>query len=139
MDLDKEADAIEQGGISGIQKDGYRMIDYYVRKLAKNQHCGNGRSDCGPISNNQVTEEDKMRSDMVEEAGKQLAPHRSLFNALGLTKEDGETFSWYRKFFITDRSTGHMNLDKIVNASKEARELQWQGEEHHCISGNKRL
>ncbi len=39
-----------------------------------------------------------MRSDTVTK-GKQQAPHRSLFNALGNdTGRDGQTISWYRKF-----------------------------------------
>ena len=39
-----------------------------------------------------------MRSDSVK-TGSQQAPHRSLFNALGLTEEEMEqSFSRYRKF-----------------------------------------
>ncbi len=59
----------------------------------------------------------KMRSDAVK-SGMQQAPHRSLFNALGLTKEE------LRKPMIGIVSSyneivpGHMNLDKIVDAVK---------------------
>ncbi len=58
-----------------------------------------------------------MRSDAVK-SGMQQAPHRSLFNALGLTKEE------MRKPLIGIVSSyneivpGHMNLDKIVDAVK---------------------
>ncbi|HWT73485.1 MAG TPA: dihydroxy-acid dehydratase [Mobilitalea sp.] len=58
-----------------------------------------------------------MRSDAVK-TGMQQAPHRSLFNALGLTKEE------MRKPLIGIVSSyneivpGHMNLDKIVDAVK---------------------
>ena len=39
-----------------------------------------------------------MRSDAVK-TGTQQAPHRSLFNALGMTKEEnGQTSGRYRKF-----------------------------------------
>jgi dihydroxy-acid dehydratase len=58
-----------------------------------------------------------MRSDAVK-TGMAQAPHRSLFNALGLTKEE------LRKPLIGVVSSyneivpGHMNLDKIVDAVK---------------------
>lgn len=58
-----------------------------------------------------------MRSDSVK-TGISQAPHRSLFNALGFTKEE------LRKPFIGIVSSyneivpGHMNLDKIVDAVK---------------------
>lgn len=58
-----------------------------------------------------------MRSDSVK-TGMAQAPHRSLFNALGLTKEE------LRKPLIGIVSSyneivpGHMNLDKIVDAVK---------------------
>ncbi len=58
-----------------------------------------------------------MRSDSVK-TGMAQAPHRSLFNALGMTKEE------MRKPLIGIVSSyneivpGHMNLDKIVNAVK---------------------
>lgn len=58
-----------------------------------------------------------MRSDAVK-AGMAQAPHRSLFNALGMTKEE------MRKPLIGIVSSyneivpGHMNLDKIVDAVK---------------------
>ena len=62
-----------------------------------------------------------MRSDTVKK-GVQQAPHRSLFNALGMTQEELDrpligVVSSYNKIV-----PGHMNLDKIT-------ELQWQ-EEH---------
>ncbi len=51
-----------------------------------------------------------MRSDSVTK-GMQQAPHRSLFNALGLTKEELDRP-------LVGIVPGHMNLDKIVNAVK---------------------
>ena len=59
-----------------------------------------------------------MRSDTVTK-GMQQAPHRSLFNALGLTKEEMDTtielvvVSSYNEIV-----PGHMNLDKITEAVK---------------------
>ena len=59
-----------------------------------------------------------MKSDNVKK-GIQQAPHRSLFNALGMTKEEMEgplvgIVSSYNEIV-----PGHMNLDKIVNAVKQ--------------------
>ena len=64
-----------------------------------------------------------MRSDTVTK-GVQQAPHRSLFNALGMTKEELErpligVVSSYNEIV-----PGHMNLDKITEAVKMA--SQWQ-------------
>ena len=58
-----------------------------------------------------------MRSDVVRK-GMQQAPHRSLFHALGMTKEEMERplvgiISSYNEIV-----PGHINLDKIVNAVK---------------------
>lgn len=58
-----------------------------------------------------------MKSDAVK-TGVQQAPHRSLFNALGMTKEELERplvgiVSSYNQIV-----PGHMNLDKIVDAVK---------------------
>ena len=58
-----------------------------------------------------------MKSDAVK-TGIQQAPHRSLFNALGMTEEElakplvGIVCSY------NEIVPGHMNLDKIVNAVK---------------------
>ena len=59
-----------------------------------------------------------MRSDTVKK-GVQQAPHRSLFNALGMTQEELDrpligVVSSYNEIV-----PGHMNLDKIVNAVKQ--------------------
>ena len=58
-----------------------------------------------------------MKSDAVK-TGMQQAPHRSLFNALGMTEEEmrkplGGIVSSYNEIV-----PGHMNLDKIVDAVK---------------------
>lgn len=58
-----------------------------------------------------------MRSDAVK-TGMQQAPHRSLFNALGMTKEELE---WPLVGIVSSYNEivpGHMNLDKIVDAVK---------------------
>ena len=59
-----------------------------------------------------------MRSDTVKK-GVQQAPHRSLFNALGMTQEELDrpligVVSSYNEIV-----PGHMNLDKIANAVKQ--------------------
>ena len=58
-----------------------------------------------------------MRSDNVK-TGMQQAPHRSLFNALGLTKEELERPLVGIVCSYNEIVPGHMNLDKIVNAVK---------------------
>ena len=58
-----------------------------------------------------------MRSDNVTK-GMQQAPHRSLFNALGLTKEEIEKPLVGIVCSYNEIVPGHMNLDKIANAVK---------------------
>ena len=64
-----------------------------------------------------------MRSDSVK-AGSQQAPHRSLFNALGLTKEEMERPLVGIVSSYNEIVPGHMNLDKIVAAVKQG--VEWQ-------------
>ena len=59
-----------------------------------------------------------MRSETVTK-GKQQAPHRSLFNALGLTQEEMERPLVGIVSSYNEIVPGHMNLDKIVNAVKQ--------------------
>ena len=59
-----------------------------------------------------------MRSDAVKK-GVQQAPHRSLFNALGMTKEEMERPLVGIVSSYNEIVPGHMNLDKIVNAVKQ--------------------
>lgn len=69
-----------------------------------------------------------MRSDAVK-TGMQQAPHRSLFNALGMTKEEMEKPLVGIVSSYNEIVPGHMNLDKIVNAVKMgvamAGEIRW--------------
>lgn len=58
-----------------------------------------------------------MRSDSVTK-GVQQAPHRSLFNALGLTKEEMERPLIGIVSSHNEIVPGHINLDKIVDAVK---------------------
>ncbi len=58
-----------------------------------------------------------MRSDAVK-TGIQQAPHRSLFNALGLTKEEMAKPLIGIVSSYNEIVPGHMNLDKIVDAVK---------------------
>lgn len=58
-----------------------------------------------------------MRSDAVK-CGMQQAPHRSLFNALGLTKEEMDKPLVGIVSSYNEIVPGHMNLDKIVEAVK---------------------
>jgi len=58
-----------------------------------------------------------MRSDSVTK-GTQQAPHRSLFNALGYTKEERERPLIGIVSSYNEIVPGHINLDKIVNAVK---------------------
>ena len=59
-----------------------------------------------------------MRSDTVTK-GKQQAPHRSLFNALGMTQEEMDRPLVGIVSSYNEIVPGHMNLDKIVNAVKQ--------------------
>ena len=56
-----------------------------------------------------------MRSDNVTK-GMQQAPHRSLFNALGYTKEELDRPLVGIVSSYNEIVPGHMNLDKIVDA-----------------------
>ena len=58
-----------------------------------------------------------MKSDSVTK-GMQQAPHRSLFNALGMTKEELDRPLVGIVSSYNEIVPGHMNLDKIVNAVK---------------------
>lgn len=58
-----------------------------------------------------------MRSDSVTK-GMQQAPHRSLFNALGMTKEELKKPLIGIVSSFNEIVPGHMNLDKIVEAVK---------------------
>ena len=64
-----------------------------------------------------------MKSDTVRK-GTQQAPHRSLFNALGMTKEEMDKPLVGIVSSYNEIVPGHLNLDKIVNAVKLAA-LQW--------------
>ena len=59
-----------------------------------------------------------MRSDAVKK-GTQQAPHRSLFHALGMTKEEMERPLVGIVSSYNEIVPGHMNLDKIVAAVKQ--------------------
>ena len=58
-----------------------------------------------------------MKSDAVRK-GMQQAPHRSLFNALGMTEEEMNKPLVGIVSSYNEIVPGHMNLDKIVNAVK---------------------
>ena len=58
-----------------------------------------------------------MKSDVVKK-GMQQAPHRSLFNALGFTKEEMDKPLIGIVSSYNEIVPGHMNLDKIVEAVK---------------------
>ena len=59
-----------------------------------------------------------MKSDAVKK-GVQQAPHRSLFNALGMTKEELERPLVGIVSSYNEIVPGHMNLDKLVDAVKQ--------------------
>lgn len=76
-----------------------------------------------------------MKSDSVKK-GMQTAPQRSLFNALGLTKEELEKPLVAIVSSYNEIVPGHMNLDKIVEAAKLVCHGRWYT---NCIPGNCRL
>ena len=70
-----------------------------------------------------------MRSDAVK-TGTQQAPHRSLFNALGMTKEEMDRPLVGIVSSYNEIVPGHMNLDKITHLlcsrqSQYVTVLQW--------------
>ena len=77
-----------------------------------------------------------MKSDNVKK-GMQQAPHRSLFNALGFTKEEMDKPLVGIVSSYNEIVPGHMNLDKIVECRKirRCRSRRCTG----CISGNRSL
>ena len=77
-----------------------------------------------------------MRSDAVKK-GMQQAPHRSLFNALGLTKEEMERPLVGIVSSYNEIVPGHMNLDKIVEAVKMG--VAMAGGTPSSIPGHRRL
>ena len=70
-----------------------------------------------------------MRSDAVKK-GMQQAPHRSLFNALGLTEEEMNRPLVGIVSSYNEIVPGHMNLDKIVQAVKMG--VAMAGEHRSC-------
>lgn len=66
-----------------------------------------------------------MKSDAVKK-GVSQAPHRSLFNALGFTKEEMEKPLIGIVSSQSEIIPGHMNLDKSLRQLSS--ELQWQAE-----------
>ena len=70
-----------------------------------------------------------MKSDAVK-TGMQQAPHRSLFNALGMTEEEMKKPMVGIVSSYNEIVPGHMNLDKIVEAVKLG--LPWQAEPQWC-------
>ena len=83
----------------------------------------NGSYNGTPVKNGDEKElserkvESLMKSDAVKKGATQ-APHRSLFNALGLTKEEMEKPLIGIVSSYNEIVPGHMNLDKIVEAVK---------------------
>ena len=69
-----------------------------------------------------------MRSDAVK-TGTQQAPHRSLFNALGMTKEEMDRPLVGIVSSYNEIVPGHMNLDKITQAVS----LVWQWQAVHLL------
>ena len=76
---------------------------------------------------------EKMKSDAVRK-GMQQAPHRSLFNALGMTEEEMNKPLVGIVSSYNEIVPGHMNLDKIVNAVKLGVAMAGG-----CISGDRSL
>ena len=83
LDLDAEADAVE-AAVQKVLKEGYRTGDIMSEGCRKVS-----TTEMGSLVAAKVEEMRRMRSDAVKK-GMQSAPHRSLFNALGMTKEELE-------------------------------------------------
>ena len=100
LNLDKEADAVE-AAVQKVLTDGYRTGDIMSEGCKAVGTKEMGDLIAAAVSMNSFQDkggDTKMRSDAVK-TGSQQAPHRSLFNALGLTKEEMEqSIGRYRKF-----------------------------------------
>ena len=119
FDLDKEADAVENA-VKQVLKDGYRTIDIMPQEEDKKSAVEQvGTSRMGDLICEKYKKGvcKKMRSDNVTK-GMQQAPHRSLFNALGYTKEELDRPLVGIVSSYNEIVPGHMNLDKIVEAVK---------------------
>ena len=77
-----------------------------------------------------------MKSDAVRK-GMQQAPHRSLFNALGMTEEEMNKPLVGIVSSYNEIVPGHMNLDKIVECREAGRSDGWR--HTGCISGDRSL
>ncbi len=69
------------------------------------------------MPDSKIKGDDKMKSDNVK-TGMQQAPHRSLFNALGMTEEELSKPLVGIVCSYNEIVPGHMNLDKIAQAVK---------------------
>ena len=69
------------------------------------------------MTDSKIKGDDKMKSDNVK-TGMQQAPHRSLFNALGMTEEELSKPLVGIVCSYNEIVPGHMNLDKIAQAVK---------------------
>ena len=78
-----------------------------------------------------------MRSDAVK-TGTQQAPHRSLFNALGMTKEEMDRPLVGIVSSYNEIVPGHMNLDKITQAVKLGVAMAGGTRWHEIFSGHQR-
>ena len=83
-----------------------------IKDKRKTAPCHQGRR-----SSKEIEGDEKMKSDAVRK-GMQQAPHRSLFNALGMTEEEMNKPLVGIVSSYNEIVPGHMNLDKIVNAVK---------------------
>ena len=88
------------------------MILYGKEEYAKVDCIQIGQPDCREDKETVI-----MKSDAVK-SGMQQAPHRSLFNALGMTQEELKKPLVGIVSSYNEIVPGHMNLDKIVEAVK---------------------
>ena len=81
-----------------------------------------------------------MKSDAVK-TGMQQAPHRSLFNALGMTEEEMKKPMVGIVSSYNEIVPGHMNLDKITEAVKLAWRwragLPWYSRRSQCATASR--
>ena len=111
LDLDEAADAIEQA-VKQVLKNGYRTGDIMSE----------GCTQVGCREKGRLIKErsrgGRTRKRDAGQKGMQQAPHRSLFNALGMTDEEMRRPLVGIVNSYNEIVPGHMNLDKITEAVK---------------------
>ena len=113
FNMDEAADAVDHA-VKQVLKDGYRTVDIMSEGMTKV-----GCKEMVTLITEQIKKTRRLNKKRKHvKKGMQQAPHRSLFNALGYTKEEMERPLVGIVSSYNEIVPGHMNLDKITQAVK---------------------